>query len=190
MGKYYFTTLEIVLIAVLGALLALFDNFGIAPVVGLARPLMGPFAGIIFGIDSGIAATLGLYIIRKPGVGILTTTILGVVDLLIGHSPVVLFFGSAGLGAELGFAIFKYRRWNLLSISIAAFLSTWPWAFVVNAFFGLTTILGVNTFLEVWFVRSIITAVFGGLVTKALADGLSHTGVLSSFRIAIKRSAP
>jgi energy-coupling factor transport system substrate-specific component len=63
-----------------------------------------------------IPAALGMLIIRKPGAALFCETVAATGELLMGsqYGASVLFSGFVqGLGAEIIFAIFVYRKFNL-----------------------------------------------------------------------------
>lgn len=120
------------------------------------------------------AGPLVAIIIRKPGAAFFGETIAAVIETLLGNPFGVahaLLIGMAqGLGAEIGFAVFAYRKWNLLTVTLAGALtglSNGLYEWVVTA--GWSTLQGV-----VFTVCCVISgAVFGGalmwFVQKALA---------------------
>ena len=140
---------------------ALFDS--LTPGLGGLFHFMWLFAGPLVAI-----------IIRKPGAAFFGETIAAVIETLLGNPFGVahaLLIGMAqGLGAEIGFAVFAYRKWNLLTVTLAGALtglSNGLYEWVVTA--GWSTLQGV-----VFTVCCVISgAVFGGalmwFVQKALA---------------------
>lgn len=109
------------------------------------------------------AGPLVAIIIRKPGAAFFGETIAAVIETLLGNPFGVahaLLIGMAqGLGAEIGFAVFAYRKWNLLTVTLAGALtglSNGLYEWVVTA--GWSTLQGV-----VFTVCCVISgAVFGG----------------------------
>lgn len=90
-----------------------------------------------------------------------------------------LLIGMAqGLGAEIGFAVFAYRKWNLLTVTLAGALtglSNGLYEWVVTA--GWSTLQGV-----VFTVCCVISgAVFGGALMWFEQKALAKTGVLDRF---------
>ena len=69
-----------------------------------------------------MAATIAAYIIRKPGAALITEVLASAIELLMGNSggaTVVLTGLIQGVGCELGFAVFRYRKYNLLSMALS-----------------------------------------------------------------------
>ena len=148
---------------------ALFDS--LTPGLGGLFHFMWLFAGPLVAI-----------IIRKPGAAFFGETIAAVIETLLGNPFGVahaLLIGMAqGLGAEIGFAVFAYRKWNLLTVTLAGALtglSNGLYEWVVTA--GWSTLQGV-----VFTVCCVISgAVFGGALMWFVQKALDKTGVLDRF---------
>ena len=148
---------------------ALFDS--LTPGLGGLFHFMWLFAGPLVAI-----------IIRKPGAAFFGETIAAVIETLLGNPFGVahaLLIGMAqGLGAEIGFAVFAYRKWNLLTVTLAGALtglSNGLYEWVVTA--GWSTLQGV-----VFTVCCVISgAVFGGALMWFVQKALAKTGVLDRF---------
>ena len=148
---------------------ALFDS--LTPGLGGLFHFMWLFAGPLVAI-----------IIRKPGAAFFGETIAAVIETLLGNPFGVahaLLIGMAqGLGAEIGFAVFAYRKWNLLTVTLAGALtglSNGLYEWVVTA--GWSTLQGV-----VFTVCCVISgAVFGGALMWIVQKALAKTGVLDRF---------
>ena len=62
-----------------------------------------------------MAATFAVYVIRKPGTGIVAELIASVLEVLMGNwfGPMVIVSGLIqGCSIELGFAIFHYKKYD------------------------------------------------------------------------------
>ena len=148
---------------------ALFDS--LTPGLGGLFHFMWLFAGPLVAI-----------IIRKPGAAFFGETIAAVIETLLGNPFGVahaLLIGMAqGLGAEIGFAVFAYRKWNLLTVTLAGALtglSNGLYEWVVTA--GWSTLQGV-----VFTVCCVISgAVFGGALMWFVQKARAKTGVLDRF---------
>ena len=148
---------------------ALFDS--LTPGLGGLFHFMWLFAGPLVAI-----------IIRKPGAAFFGETIAAVIETLLGNPFGVahaLLIGMAqGLGAEIGFAVFAYRKWNLLTVTLAGALtglSNGLYEWVVTA--GWSTLQGV-----VFTVCCVISgAVFSGALMWFVQKALAKTGVLDRF---------
>ena len=147
----------------------LFDS--LTPGLGGLFHFMWLFAGPLVGV-----------IIRKPGAAFFGETVAAVVETLLGNPFGVahaLLLGMAqGLGAEIGFAVFRYRKWGMPTVALAGALtglSNGLYEWVVTA--GWTTLQGV-----VFTICCVISgAVFGGALMWYVQKALAGTGVLDRF---------
>ena len=106
---------DVILMAILGVVfsavyLAVFQG-GLVLSTALTPLGLSNFAfELIYGVWF-MAATLAAYLIRKPGVALITEVLAAAVELLMGNAgglTVVLTGVIQGLGAELAFALFRY----------------------------------------------------------------------------------
>lgn len=163
-------------------------------------PISTPISAFLPGLQAApaalwvVAGVIGGLIIRKPGAAIYTELVAAVVSALIGSQWGGLLTIEAGLvqglGAELIFALFLYRRWGF------------PVALLAGAGAGLA--MAVND-LVLWYAGSapafatiyVFSGVVGGAVVAGglgwlAVRGLAGTGALSRFasgREAVKVSA-
>ena len=172
------------LIAVAGGVIFWAWSQGAAAVSGPMNAVYPPLTGLIAG-GWMIPAVLGMLIIRKPGAALFCETVAATGELFMGsqYGASVLFSGFVqGLGAEIIFAIFVYRKFNL------------PVALLAGAAAGL--FCGLNDSFAPWgwniayaagdkLAYIIFTAISGAIIAGALSwiatRGLARTGVLSSF---------
>lgn len=137
------------------------------------------------GLYSGgwlIAGVLGGLIIRKPGAAIYCEVLAAAVSALIGtqFGVAVLLSGLVqGIGAELVFALFLYKRWNigvalLAGLSAGIFLAVSE-NIMYNAAWAMDHKLMYGVF------AAISGIVIAGLLSWLATRGLAKTGVLSSF---------
>ncbi|KLN33074.1 thiamine ABC transporter permease [Cellulosimicrobium funkei] len=181
---------ETVLIAVLGVVF----GFVYWAFVQLWAPLqlaMGPLADLAANVLAGawiVVGPLATYIVRKPGVGILAETLAALVEVVFLASPagpLLLLVGLVqGLGAELPFALTRYRRfgwWVFVACGVSAALVT----FAFNAVrFGW---LGQDYAMLRLGVQVVSCVVLCGLTARLLGDALARTGALDAFAIGAAR---
>jgi len=147
----------------------LFEN--LTPGLGGLFHFMWLFAGPLVGI-----------IIRKPGAAFFGETVAAVIEALLGNPFGVahaLLIGMAqGLGAEIGFAVFRYRKWNIASTTLAGTLTG-----LCNGGYDWLTKAGwTMTQGAVFTVCCVISgAVFGGALMWFVQKALAKTGVLDRF---------
>ena len=142
---------------------------------------------IIYGVWF-MAATLAAYIIRKPGVALVTEMLASAIELLMGNSgglTVVLTGAIQGAGAELVFALFRYKKWDLASMSLAGMLSA-VFIFIYELFYLNYIELAPTMLMAQLAVRFVSAIVFSGVICKLAGDGLAKTGVVKSYAIGAK----
>lgn len=176
---------DIVVASVLGVasgLVFLAWNVGSAGPSELLAPLLPGLQGLLDG-PWLFAGVLGGLIIRKPGAALYTELLAAVVSALVGNQWggfLTLEAGLVqGLGAELIFLLFFYRRWNL--------------GVAVLAGIGAALAGGVNNlvlwypgsdvaFTTVYLVSTALSgAVIAGALSWLLARGIAATGALDRF---------
>ena len=103
------------LIAIAGGVIFWAWSQGAAAVSAPLNAVYPPLTGLIAG-GWMIPAVLGMLIIRKPGAALFCETVAATGELFMGsqYGASVLFSGLVqGLGAEIIFAIFVYKKFNL-----------------------------------------------------------------------------
>lgn len=176
---------DIVVASVLGVacgLIFLAWNVGYVGPAALLDPLLPGLQGLLDG-PWLFAGVLGALIIRKPGAAIYTEVLAAVVSALVGNQWggfLTLEAGLVqGLGAEVVFLLFLYRRWTLPVAVLAG---------IGAALFG-----GINNlilwyagadlpFTVVYLISTMVSgAVIAGFLSWLLAKGLAATGALDRF---------
>lgn len=129
-----------------------------------------------------LGGVVGGLVIRKPGAALLVEVIAAAVSAVIGNAWGIstLYSGIAqGLGAELVFALFAYRRWGFLPAVLAG-SGAGVGAWVLEFFLGNSE--KDPTFNTIYLVTLIISgAVLAGLLGWALVRALATTGALDRF---------
>ena len=180
---------DVILMAILGVVfaavyLAVFYG-GMAISTALTPLGLSAFGfELIYGVWF-MAATLAAYIIRKPGVALVTEVLASVVELLMGNSgglTVVLTGFIQGAGAELVFACFRYKKWNFLSMSLAGIVSA-AFIFCYELYYLSYYLLAPTMLISQLAVRFLSAIVFSGIIIKLSGDGLARTGVVKSYAI-------
>jgi energy-coupling factor transport system substrate-specific component len=176
---------DIVVASVIGVasgLVFLLWNIGYLGPKAVLEPLLPGLQGLLDG-PWLFAGVLGALIVRKPGAAIFVETVAAVVSALIGNQWGGFLTIEAGLvqglGAELIFLVFFYRRWN---VGVA-----------ILAGAGAALAGGINN-MVLWYVGSdtaftviylisttVSGAVIAGLGSWLVARGLARTGALSRF---------
>ncbi len=150
---------------------------GVSLLTGAFPPLMGLYTGGWL-----IAGVLGGLIIRKPGAAIYCEVLAAAVSALLGtqFGLLVLLSGVLqGLGAELVFLLFRYRRWNLGVALLAGLGSGIALSVSENVLYN--TLWALDYQLLYVLFASISGVLIAGLLSWLAVRGHAKTGVLSSF---------
>lgn len=183
---------DIIMVGILGVVFAVIYlgvlYAGIAVTAALTPFGLAPFGYEIFYGIWFMGATLSAYIIQKPGVAFVTEILAAFLELLMGNigGPLVLIAGAVqGLGSEAGFALFRYRRFDMASMIVSGVLAavfSFLWGFVQNAY-ALVTPGMVVIMLAVRIVSALL---FASVISKLTGQGLAKTGVLKSYALGAK----
>lgn len=164
-----------------GLLFLFWNNIGYAW-FSAADALTPGLGGIAVGIWL-IGGVLGGLIIRKPGAALFVELLAAIVSALVGNQWGIetIYSGLAqGLGAELVFAIFAYRRFGLLPAMLAgAVAGAAAWTLEL---FTSGNLAKSAEYLGLYFTTVVISgAVLAGLLGWLIVRGLAATGALSRF---------
>ena len=178
-------TIDIVVAAVLAVATGLIFvawNF----IGGAAYTALEAFTPGISGLVTGIwllGGVLGGLIIRKPGAAIFVEVVASVVSTLLGSQWAIetIYSGLAqGIGAEIIFLIFAYRRFGL-GVAALAGAGAGAGAWLLELFLTPNLDKGAE-FLIIYFVALVVSgAVLAGVVGWLLTRALAATGALSRF---------
>jgi len=168
-------------LAVAAGLVFVFWNVASNPI---AAPLSAALPGLQALAGGGwlFAGVLTALVIRKPGAALYGELVAATVSALVGNQWGVLTIESGlvqGLGAELVFAAFLYRRWNL------------PVAVLAGAVAGLALAINdlilwypgsATAFAAIYTASAIVSgALIAGVLSWFVVRGLAKTGALSRF---------
>ena len=155
--------------------------YGILSPAGLGSLGYEPFYGIYF-----MAAAFGVFVMRKPGAGIIAEVLAAILECLFGNffGPIIILSGIVqGLGFELIIALKKYKKYDTLTMVEGAILCsviTMGYNLVVSGY----NKIAVGVLLLMLVVRLISAIVFDAFITPALSKGLVKAGVLKGYAIA------
>ena len=147
-------------------------------------PITAPLNALLPGLQALagggwlFAGVLTALVIRKPGAALYGEVVAATVSALVGNQWGVLTI-EQGLGAELVFAVFLYRRWNLPVAILAGALA--GVALAVNDL--ILWYPGAATAFAVIYTASAVVsgAVIAGVLSWFVVRGLARTGALSRF---------
>lgn len=177
---------ETVLLAVLAATFG-FLYYAFVQALGALQVALGPFGDLAQNVLAGswiVVAPLAIYIVRKPGVGIVVEILAALVEVIFLASPagpaLLIAAFVQGATAELPFAATRYRRFG------------WPMFLWSGLSAGLLTFI-YNMFRQGWLGQDFIAWRFGftvlscvvlcGIAAKLIGDALTRTGVLDNHAI-------
>ena len=147
--------------------------------------IVGPVgAGFMFGIWV-IASPIVAYIIQKPGAALIAEVAAAAVELLTGSHfglSALLVGVFQGIGAEIAFAIFGYKRYNLFTLMLSGALAavgSMIYNLIANGFGFYTT----KVFLLTLGIHVISGMILGGYLAKVVVDALAKTGVLEQYEL-------
>lgn len=166
----------------------------IALIFGLIYKIWGPIYGIVstFGLQAEqliygmwfIAATVAYLIIRKPGVALLAEVAAAHGEFIFGGEwgVATLLFGiGQGLAAELIFAAFRYKRFDILVVSLAAVASAFA-SIGIDYYYGYIGDLAVWNLLLLFGFRIIGSVIIAGVFAYMIVQALEKTGVTNLVR--------
>lgn len=183
-GRLQWRVVDIVVAAVLGVACGLifvaWNSIGYAgfqAMDALTPGLGGLASGVWF-----LAGPLGALIIRKPGAALFVELVAGFVSMAVGNQWGWTTMYSAfaqGLGAELIFLLFAYRRFSLAVAALAGvgagvgaainefILGNWAKSLAFNAIYGVCLMVS--------------GAILAGLLSWLLTRALARAGALDRF---------
>lgn len=183
--NYKWRVVDIVVAAVLGVACGLifwvWNSIGYAW-YSAADALTPGFGGVATGVWF-LGGVLGGLIIRKPGAAVFVEVIAALVSALIGNQWGIetLFSGLAqGLGAELVFLAFAYRRFGpgvAMLAGAAAGVGAWLLELVISANYAKGAVFNVIYLITC----SLSGIVLAGLLAFVLVRALAATGALDRF---------
>jgi energy-coupling factor transport system substrate-specific component len=171
----------------------------IAAVFGVIYRIWGPIYDVLkpLGLHAEqlsygmwfMAATFAFLVIRKPWVALLAEVAAATIEALYGGSwgVATLVYGLLqGLGAELVFALFRYRRVNV-GVTILAALASAVLSIFVDVHYGYIEQLAFWNYVLFIVMRLVGSALIAGVFAYYLTSALSRTGVLNLIRPVSKK---
>ncbi|WP_027409875.1 ECF transporter S component [Anoxybacteroides tepidamans] len=170
----------------------------ISIVFGIVYKLWGPFYYFVkpFGLHIDqlvygmwfIAATVAFLIIRKPGVALLAEIAASSGEFIAGSEwglEVLIYGVVQGLLAEIVFAAFRYKRFDVLVVSLAAIGSTIG-SLVMDFYKGYIEALAPWNLALFLLARFVGAVLISGVFASSLVKALEATGVTQMVRSASK----
>ncbi|WP_456276085.1 ECF transporter S component [Bacillus sp. AK128] len=156
-----------------------------SPIYAAVAPLGLHVDQLLYGMWF-IAATVAFLIIRKPGVAFLAEVAAASGEFLMGSEwglEVLIYGVFQGLGAELIFMLFLYKRFDLLVVSLAAVAST-VGSLIMDFYKGYIGDLALWNLSLYMGARTIGAILIAGVFAYFLVKALEKTGVTNLVRSA------
>ncbi|WP_160033943.1 ECF transporter S component [Paenibacillus sp. An7] len=153
------------------------------PTYDLVKPFGLHAEQMIYGMWF-MAGTFAFLVIRKPGVALLAEIAASTVSAFLGSEWGIstLIYGAVqGLGAELMFALFLYRKVNVWITSLAAIGSA-AGSLILDFGYGYIDSLQTWSYALLIGLRLAGSIVLAGIVAYSLYKALELTGVTKSLR--------
>lgn len=155
--------------------------YGVLTPAGMGSLGYEPFYGIYF-----MAGAFGVYVMRKPGSGVIAELLAAVLECLFGNyfGPIIILSGLVqGLGFEVIIALKKYKKFDKVTMvegAVICSLVTMVYNLIISGY----NQIAVPVLLLMLAVRIVSAIIFDGFVTPVLADGLAKAGVLKGYAVA------
>ncbi|MMZ57837.1 putative HMP/thiamine permease protein YkoE [compost metagenome] len=152
-------------------------------VYNLFSPLFPQADELVYGMWF-IAATLVFLLIRKPGVALIAEVAAAHVEILFGSEwgiQLLLYSVLQGLGAELVFAAFRYRKfsgWVAALAGIGAAIGS----IIPDIYYGYVADYETWLLVTKYVLRMISAALITGYLAYAIARAVEATGVTQQLR--------
>jgi energy-coupling factor transport system substrate-specific component len=179
------TIFELVLTAVVAVALGV-AFWGWTFVYEIAKPLLKIYGLAYLFAGFWILASVFLsQIVRKPGVALMASILAAFVESLLTHWGMMsLMWGLVqGLGAEIVFFIFAYKKWDLITLVLASLLSALFSYFLDYLLYDYKNLsFAINGIQLISFLFS--AAILSGFLSQYLSLRLKKLGLLDQFLIA------
>lgn len=154
--------------------------YGALTPVGMASLGYEPFYGIYF-----MAGAFAIYVMRKPGTGVIAELLAAVLECLFGNyfGPIIILSGLVqGIGFELLIAFRGYKKFDrgtMIGASIICSIVTMIYNLIISGY----SKIAVPVLLLMLVVRIISAIIFCGILTPMLADALAKAGILKGYAV-------
>ncbi|MCM3700478.1 ECF transporter S component [Paenibacillus macerans] len=152
-------------------------------VYNLLSPLFAQADEIVYGMWF-LAPTLVFLLIRKPGVALIAEVAAAHVEILFGSEwgvQLVLYSVLQGLGAELVFAAFRYRKFSG-SVAALAGIGAAVGSIIPDIYYGYVQDYETWLLIAKYAMRAVSSALIAGYFAYGLAKAVEATGVTTLLR--------
>lgn len=154
--------------------------YGALTPVGMASLGYEPFYGIYF-----MAGAFGIYVMRKPGTGVIAELLAAILECLFGNyfGPIIILSGLVqGIGFELLIALRGYKKFDrvtMIGASVICSVVTLIYNLIISGY----SKIAVPVLALMLLVRIISAVIFCGILTPMLANALSRAGLLKGYAV-------
>ncbi|RSL35273.1 hypothetical protein D7Z54_01525 [Salibacterium salarium] len=147
--------------------------------------VLGPVGGGILAGSWIMAPIVCALIIQKPGVALIAELIAAGTEVMVGsvNAGSVLILGfTQGLGAEIIFAVFRYRSYKLPVLMLAGMAGTFASFLTTYVMYGYSEYASI----VIWMMLGVMLVsgiILGGWGSHYLTHSLVRTGVLHNFAL-------
>jgi energy-coupling factor transport system permease protein len=176
-GKYRYTTLDILIIAVIAAIGGVVNAYATGAWAKFIEGAIGPFGAALDNPFYIFWVIIAVLLVPKPGVAIVASMLAGIVEVVAGSedgSIVLVFTLLQGVGIELGFLAFRYAR-SLPAALLGGALCGIGCSICLTFVFGFDK-LDAGPLVALFAAIAICDAVIGGLLGYAIAQGVARAG--------------
>lgn len=146
----------------------------------MIKPMLPVARQLIYGMWF-MVGPFAFLLIRKPGVALLSSVAAAGLSAFIGHGIEVLIYGIVqGLGAELLFAAFRYKRFGIIVAGLAGVMSCAA-GFLLDLAYGYAELEAWALFVK-YGLRVISAFLFTGIFAFYIVRALEATGVTNLIR--------
>lgn len=168
MRRARFTSIDLALLAVVGVICGVIFT-ATWTIYNVSEAIAGPVGARIISYGLWfIGAPLAASLLKKPLSAFLGEFLSALIETLIapaGGITNVIYGCAQGLASELGYLIFRYKRWDIFSGAIAGALAGIPAVGLDALLFGL---IGGPTEMSLW----VLAACFSGAIYGALVSSV------------------
>ncbi|SKB80391.1 energy-coupling factor transport system substrate-specific component [Lachnospiraceae bacterium] len=154
--------------------------YGALTPLGMASLGYEPFYGIYF-----IAGAFGVFILRKPGSGIIAELLAAILECLMGNyfGPIIILSGIVqGLGIELIIMFRRYKDFSYGTMILASVICS-VFTMIYNLVISGYNQIAVPVLALMMVVRIVSAIIFDGLLVPVLSMKLVKAGLLKGYAV-------
>lgn len=152
--------------------------YGLLTPVGMPSLGYEPFYGLYF-----MAVSFTIYVIRKPGAGIIAEILSAIIETLMGNffGPIIILSGFVqGFGFELIFMLTRYKKFDRKTFIVASIICS-SMTMIYNLIVSGYNLIALPVLLLMLAVRIVSAIVVDAFATPYLANSLAKAGVLRGY---------